>query len=412
MNKRTNILLSLSMFISVMLIFFNGKLGNLYIIQAVSCGLAIMTCNISKLKIKKDSLIWILAGIVSMLSIAISKQKETTIPYVLTILMLIMIKIIYENHDKWQKKFITLMTIASGINVFATIIQLIFPNIIANINKVLLTAEGFAQNQMFFSAGAYAGINIQTAANAYFIAIFIGITFVRIVLKPKQKVNIILLMIAIIALFITAKRGILIFTLVSMIFVYIFLLNKNKKDIFKYLIILMLIGTIGYIAVINIPETQIIFDKFTRLEEANDVLNGRDYLWKQSLNVFSENKVFGAGIGYVNFLLGDAPHNIYIQLLSETGIIGFITYIMAIISSLLISLKKASVVLKQKDESNKIYCSFSIFMQLLFITYGFTGNPLFSNIFFTPYIIAIAMINGISTEGSEKKNESRNNYIS
>ena len=259
MKKTNNILFYLSIFTTVILVFFGNKIGNLNIIKAIACILAIFSINIKNIKIKKDSFFWILAGIVTIFTIFTSQNREVSMFSAISITMAIIIKIIYENHQGWQKNFIKIMTIASGIHVFATIIQLLFPNIITTINRVLLTTEGFTQNQEFYSRGVYAGLNDQTAPNAYFIAIFIGIIFIKIITNKENKsINVTLLMIAIVALFITAKRGILLFTLASMFFVFIYLLNKNKKDILKYLITLVIIVSVGYIVIINVPETQIV----------------------------------------------------------------------------------------------------------------------------------------------------------
>lgn len=414
MNKRNNILLRLSMFISIIMIFFGANIGNLYIIQFISCSLAIISSYKSKIIAKKDTMVWLIACLITLFTVIISEDKIATIEIVALINMVVIIKIIYENNfSGWQKLFIIMLSIASGVHVFATIIELIFPHFIMSVNAIILRGDSLIQNQMFLKRGIYAGITGQTSINAYYIAIFIGITFTKIILKNKHnQSNIILLLLGIVALFITGKRGMLLFTTLSIIIVYLYIMNKDKKNILKYIFYFCSISIIGYVVIINIPETQIVFKKMELLQEEDNILNGRDYLWRESIKLFLESPILGVGPGVVDSILGNASHNIYIQLLAETGILGFFTYTFAILFSLILSLKKAKDVFKNGETNLKQVAIISIFIQLLFITYGFTGNPLFSNIFLTPYIIAIAMINAISIkERSDEINENRNNYL-
>lgn len=414
MNKRTSLFLNLSMFISVTMIFFGSYITNLYYLQAIACGLAILSGYKKKLKIKQDTIMWLLACLISIFSIAISEDKESTIEIASMIIMIIIIKIVYENNQNgWQKTFLTMITIASGIHVVATLLQLIFPNFIATISNMLLNKASFQLNQEFLKRGSYAGITSQTSVNAYFIAIFIGITFSRIISQDKhKKINIVLLVLGFITLFMTGKRGLLLFTAISVIFVFLYTIHRDKKKSFKYILIFTIIVSIGYVTMINIPETQIVFEKMKNLEKNDNILNGRDYLWEESIKIFLKNPAFGIGEGRIDGILGDASHNTYIQLLAETGIIGFCIYNLAFLISFIFSIKKAKRIFKEQKNNSKKIVIISLYMQVLFITYGFTGNPLYSNIFFTPYILAIAMINAIPIDKErEVNNEDRNNYI-
>ena len=89
----------------------------------------------------------------------------------------------------------------------------------------------------------------------------------------------------------------------------------------------------------------------------------------------------GIGIGSIKDILGDYSHNVYIQLLAETGIIGFLSYAIAITTSLLMSIKKLKNALKGKNKMVMEILGFSILMQIIFIIYSITGNPLYGHIF-------------------------------
>lgn len=417
-----NKLLKISIIINIILIFFGSYIANLYIIQAVALAVAILSCDLSKIKIKKDTIIWLIFGIILIGSIAISMDIQSSIEVTALIIMGIIIKIIYENNkdgEKWTIFFVNSLLLASGIHVFATILQLIFPNLINQINSVLLVQSNLDMNQQLYESGGYAGITGQTSINAFYISIFIGITFCRVLLnKEYKKTNLILFVIGMVALFLTGKRGMLLYVIFSIIFISFYLINKDKKNNLKYLLMLAIIILVAYIVLLNIPEAQNILEKMQLLEENGDVLNGRDVLWNKSMNIFKDNKILGIGIGTVQNLIGDYSHNVYIQLLAETGIIGFSVYCVAIIISFMQTIKKMKQVLKIDDKSKKEILAVSLFIQIIYICYSFSGNPLYGQMFFVPYMIAIAIANFISIEHiknnnrEEYKNANWNNNIS
>ena len=417
MKKIGNMLFYVSIFINVVLIFFGSYIGNLYIIQSIALGLAILTGKILNMKIMFDTKMWLAVCTISIISPIFSIDKESSIEIAALILMAVLLKIIYENNvnNKWQKFFLDLVFICSGIHVFATIFQLIMPSFIEGINTILLNSEGLQINLEFYKLGAYAGITAQTSVNAFYIAIFVGITFFKTLFCKEKKINIIyiiFIILGLIALFITGKRGILITTLISLIITMFYVSYIDKKNIFKYFLIFSIIGTLGYFVMINIPAVKVIFDKIEVLNKEENVLNGRDELWKKSIDIFNENPFIGIGLGSVKNVIGDYSHNIYIQLLAEVGIIGTILYIIAIICSFCVTMKKVRIILKLKDSNDKITILISLFLQFIFIIYGFSGNPLFGQFFLLPYIISIAIANSIKIEKGEEKYESRNNYLS
>lgn len=417
-----NKLLKISIIINIILIFFGSYIANLYIIQAVALAVAILACDLSKIKIKKDTIIWLIFGVILIGSISISMDIQSSIEVTALIIMGIIIKIIYENNkegEKWTIFFVNSLLFASGIHVFATILQLIFPNLINQINSLLLVQSNLDMNQQLYESGGYAGITGQTSINAFYISIFIGITFCRVLLnKEYKKTNLILFVIGMLALFLTGKRGMLLYVIFSIIFISFYLINKDKKNNLKYLLMLAIIILVAYIVLLNIPEAQNILEKMQLLEENGDVLNGRDVLWNKSMNIFKDNKILGIGIGTVQNLIGDYSHNVYIQLLAETGIIGFSVYCVAIIISFMQTIKKMKQVLKIDDRSKKEILAVSLFIQIIYICYSFSGNPLYGQMFFVPYMIAIAIANSISIEHiknnnrEEYKNANWNNNIS
>lgn len=369
--KINNIFLKISIVINVLMIFFGAYIGNLYILQFIALAFAILSLNLKKIKIKSDTILWIILCIILIMSTVYSISRQDSIEVVSLIFMAIILKMLYENEEKeWKKYFLRLTLISSGVHVVATIIQLIFPNLINSLNSIILSPEGLKINQELYKTGGYAGITAQTSINAFYIAIFVGIIFLNLVLKKENKaLNTFFLIVSIIALFVTGKRGMLIFSLLSIILIYLYTAFKDKKNILKYVPMFFIIGIIGYISVINIPQAKVVIDKIQTLNEQGNKLNGRDILWKESIEVFKENPIVGIGIGNIQIIIGDYSHNTYIQLLAETGIIGFTMYILATLISLFTTIKKANIILRKEDIKPKINILFSLFIQGIFIMY-------------------------------------------
>lgn len=135
------------------------------------------------------------------------------------------------------------------------------------------------------------------------------------------------------SVFLTSSRGGAIGLLVF-VFAYLFYHRNKIKPIH---IVLLVIGSIGvHLVLINTVTIYADFvnrflDLFT--EELNsDAGSGRLGIWMNGLKLFKENIIFGIGLNNfrtLNFLIfndSHYPHNTFLEILIETGIIGFMIY--------------------------------------------------------------------------------------
>lgn len=87
-----------------------------------------------------------------------------------------------------------------------------------------------------------------------------------------------------------------------------------------------------------------------------------------------------------------SAHNIYLQVLGESGIIGLLLFgeflIYNLYHTIMLIIKN-----NKKRIGNKGVLYFSLYMQILVVVYGITGNPLYSLYQFLLYIIAITILN-------------------
>ena len=123
-------------------------------------------------------------------------------------------------------------------------------------------------------------------------------------------------------------------------------------------------------------------EKNTQLAESGDLSNGRADLNNQMLSIFKDHPMFGIGPFCTSFYAGEyLGHNIYLTTLSENGILGFLCLVV------LLFLNLKDTYCRFKDGDTSIYMYISIYIQIFFIIYGLTGNPLYGPQFLITYIL-------------------------
>lgn len=170
---------------------------------------------------------------------------------------------------------------------------------------------------------------------------FIGIPFVaassivldKILIKKKKIINFSIYFTLIIAIVYTASRSNLICFIFSNMLIILNFLRKKETSlrIRIFWILLFIVVVIFGIRIISIRYS----DQWSRMIEFGENSdNGRFDLWKQSFLYFFNSPLWGNGLGYMVLEYGKATHNTYIQLLCETGIIGFLLFMSIILTTL------------------------------------------------------------------------------
>lgn len=77
-----------------------------------------------------------------------------------------------------------------------------------------------------------------------------------------------------------------------------------------------------------------------------DGATGRFDLWKQAIDIWLESPVFGSGMSSFYDRYHGAVHNSYLQVLAETGLVGFLLYLMVIVAAVRIGRRLHSSVLQ------------------------------------------------------------------
>ena len=170
---------------------------------------------------------------------------------------------------------------------------------------------------------------------------FVGIPLVatsvlvlnKILCKGKRLLNIFFYIVLAIAIVYTASRGnMLSFILSNALLVLVYMRKKNVAFYVKAIWIIFIAVAIIYLSnylSVFLPEQ---WKRVFMVGEGSD--NGRFELWKRAIEAWGMHPVFGNGLGSMYRIFGKATHNTYFQLLSETGLLGFLLFVAFLINLL------------------------------------------------------------------------------
>ena len=286
-------------------------------------------------------------------------------------------------------KIVKCIGILSSIYVFSTIfvnlnIGTFFWNNIANIFRSGITTGTIKT----------AGLTSHYSHNGMYIALA-GVVWYAYAINEKNKKYIFLFICSLIAMLFTQKRGpLLALIIAAIITILIREQGSFSKKFQRFLTGGLAILILTYVASLIFPSLFLVLERFSSNE---NLLTSREYLWQYAFEVFKEHPFLGAGWGSysnnIDIVINTVSvnsiyaHNIYLQLLAETGIIGTSIFIIALIKSLTSIIKINRVELC----ADSISSTYSLCMQLFFLIYGLSGNPLYDKQMVLPYMIAIAI---------------------
>lgn len=274
---------------------------------------------------------------------------------------------------------------------------------------ILLIAGVFCLQYPFSGInGSFLGSYQNVAA-----ALSIGLTIMLVDLFTREKVrrkDIVLILFVTLALLMTGKRT---FTIIPYGILFFFYLKgctpERRRRILRILLpILVAIPVVVFLKPDLLLMVTRMFDS-----DGNISLTGRQHYWELAAALWRDNFVHGIGIGtYSTYIVENSQmvlsqfgvqhvystHNIYLQLLAEGGIVGFALWVLFFICGIISSYKMLG---KVKQKQKPVYidlCSKALALQLWFVLYGFTGNPLTSVNHMYLFLFATMITQSIKSE--------------
>lgn len=266
--------------------------------------------------------------------------------------------------------------------LLGSVLQIFFPNLVMEINRLHLSPELFNQSYVFYRNGALNGFTYQTGMNGYLLSFTLAFFFPKLINERNSQKRILYLLFYVILyfiLFLTEKRGFIVFNFI----IFALLLPKVSKVKWKSIFVILAVLLAILVIIMN---TEIGQELIFRTLYQDDLTTGRIPMWKVMWNDFLNNPVIGNGTyTTINVVENYNGHNIYLQVLREMGIIGFCIFILI----LLLNSLKTYLHLDSLPSDNKDILVISLYMQLIFVMWGITGNPLYDNYPLLIYFICI-----------------------
>jgi len=190
--------------------------------------------------------------------------------------------------------------------------------------------------------------------------------------------------------------------------------GKNRAIILLFFLsfalsYLILIKDQFYLRTETISQQSIILSRVISIIDASETSNNlRLEIWKKSLVSAVKNPLLGVGIGNFPVILkenisalkaGASAHNLYLNILAETGILSLFAFIM--ICALILKYGW-EIFIKSEDKKIKIY-SYAFFLYSLWIFgYNLTDAALFDERVFLMFILTTGIIVGLKKQLDQK----------
>ena len=272
-----------------------------------------------------------------------------------------------------MKKIICMCTSAVLIGVM---LQYLFSGTVNKLLGNLLRSDCYEHLMWSYSVdGAYAGFSAYTADAAYFVAVLFGFMIFGWLENPQMPVRnkvfrLVVGGLSVFAVILTSKRGVAIALLVALLMTYMIWNRMSAKTIFK---VILLIALCAIALFILSQQNEIVGAFIERFYSGDgDFTTGRSEIWKRAAEAL-QNSVFGMGTGAAYTIYDSGLHNIYLQLFYDHGFIGALIYVVFFLYNLIEAIKRREPM--------------PIYVQLLMLVYGMSGNPIYSNSFFIIYAI-------------------------
>lgn len=376
-----------------------------YVLIAASiCGLGIITKTDSTFSINSMTCAWLPAIAAMFISYFWQSTRKISAEIDMLILFVAMVFCIFSYYEKSAYMLcIKVIVFISAIHSFGVIIQQFIPSLYkvcveflpdSMINVVLSSRHnGFATNPGFAAAFICAGL----------------IALITILVNDRKITfwNRCLLILMIVALLFTNKRAHPVFLGIALMLCWLLPVHNDSRINKYWKIFLAIVGIIVFFFafkdfLVRIPFVSSIVQTIDGLMLGTDVTSLRSDLSSWAWRLFKENPVFGIGWGdYRSTIIGTITysteldtHNIYLQLLCETGIVGFVCFVVPFVLFWIKAKKAYCRCATGEDEISKTWKSplfFSFVFQTLFLIYGLTGNPLYDPNWMILYMFACSI---------------------
>ena len=399
----------LSLAIYVFCYQFAYPFSSTFFLYIAFAGLVVWLICGQKIFLSKQMVFMGLVTVVSVIGVIYTDNLEKGNREAILTFVSFAFLVVFTQDNILLTKLKKIIGVCSFVVLVGVMFQYLFKDSVNNLLSKMLRTDCYEHLMWSYTVdGAYAGFSAYTADAAYFIAVLFGFMIFGWLRNSKASVwnkvfRIAVGGLSIFAVILTSKRGVLVALLIAWMVTYIIWKRLSMKTVAK---ILLLLTVCGVVLLILSEHNEIVQDFLKRFDSTDgDITTGRSEIWKNAIEA-SKNVIIGNGTGSAYTIYDKGLHNIYLQLFYDHGIIGLLIYAAFFLFNL-------RVAIKRRDPM-------SIYVQLLMLIYGMSGNPIYSNSFFIIYVLfSIVAAKGITKNTTSYecpkeslKNESRNFNVS
>jgi len=231
-----------------------------------------------------------------------------------------------------EKKVMRLLAVSCTVLAFFILVQPVAPELVSRVNRLFsYSSSEYALMNAWTRNGWYTGLFPDRAPAAFFCSVLIGVGLYYLYCNYKTTgsifqrfFGIVFALIGAYGVLLTVKRGLLIGAGIAAFVSFIVYKKANKAPIWRICLAAILAIFIIWIIFSNMEVTQVMIARFV---DNDNPLTYRDVIYGNIFEKFWSSPLFGTGTASAFSLLGIGGHNIYLTVLMENGILGFIVFI-------------------------------------------------------------------------------------
>ncbi len=395
--------------LAIMFCYYNLVIGT-YLgvaVKFVICAISLIIIMIRTFRGKLDVIsIDILALLIIFIMFSWNNWDIANGSYVTTIYYTIMFVffILASKNSDWIDIAFKFTIFVGVFYAFWTFVAWISPSIYYGFMLPIISRGNLYGVVSLYERGYIAGFTNHYSTNGLFLSSGICFTlgyyfFNGNKLKGIPTQGWFILILQVMALLLTGKRGPVLFILFAFFMTYI--VYNADKPVLRYLRfagIALAILVVFLIASLFVPQLANFIVRFQEMTASGDITTGRITLWEQAFEQFLKSPIIGSGwFWYTYHYTVDGiachAHNCYLQWLCEVGIIGSIPFFAFMISMyrkalVLLRLVQKGIVIINANERK--YLAVSSLYQTFFICSSFAGTAYYEMVSLCPYIICCA----------------------